>query len=49
MHHIAETTIGEYRKFQNGKWLSALWINRRDLRKWIQEYPTPIEVAKAVR
>jgi hypothetical protein len=42
MHHIAESTIGEYRKFQNGKWISSLWINRRDLRKWIQEYPAPL-------
>jgi len=42
MHQIAETTKQEYRKFRNGKWLSALWINRRDLHKWLQEFPTPL-------
>jgi hypothetical protein len=41
MHPIAEATHREYRKFKNGKWLSALWINGRDLRKWIQQYPVP--------
>jgi len=42
MHPIAEATHREYRKFRNGEWLSALWINRRDLSKWIQEYPAPL-------
>lgn len=41
MHQIAKTTKQEYRKFQDGKWLSALWINKLDLRKWLQEFPAP--------
>ncbi len=41
MHHIAETSNQEYREFRNGDWLLALWINRRDLHKWIQQYPVP--------
>jgi hypothetical protein len=41
MDHIAEATHREFRKFKNGTWLSNLWITRRALRKWIQEYPAP--------
>lgn len=41
MHQVAKTTKQEYRRFQDGKWLSALWINKLDLRKWLREFPAP--------
>lgn len=36
-HPLAEQTIGEFRRFRGGEWISALAINRQELRKTIKE------------
>ena len=41
IHPIAEATIREYRKFNNGEWISAVTVRRPELRKSIQKYLVP--------
>ena len=42
MHQTAKATNREYRNFGDDKWLSALWINKRDLREWLRKAPVPV-------